>query len=456
MPQIYKLMTAIIGGLVLAGCQTATTQPQPASVQATATQAAPSLSSDRFTRIDSQAQRAPQPPADLWQLTRQHLALEPRIDHPRVDDQLAWFLDHDAYMRHASQQAVYYYHYVLNRVLERELPAELALLPFVESSYDPFAESPSRASGAWQFIPSTADLFGLKSNWWYDGRRDIIESTEAALDFLQYLNERFDGDWLLALAAYNCGEGCVSRAIKRNAAAGKPTDYWHLKLPRETRRYVPKLIAIARLIDRADELNVDLAELPNEPYFEIVSIEGQIELAKAARLAGVDLKLLKRLNPGFSRWATDPAGPHRLLLPRDTSERFRTAMSELPASERVTWTRYVIRPGDTLSEIAARFDTRVSVLRQSNKLASNRIRAGKTLLIPAPWGAGEASRLAAREGSSGKRVHRVSRGDNLWNIARRYGVSTEQLVKWNGIRDARALRPGQDLILYPESSADPG
>lgn len=451
MPQIHKLVATFLGGLVLAGCQTTATQPQPAAPQLSVESQAHTVT-DSDPSMPTPAQAAIQTaPDDLWQLTREHLRLEPGVNHPRVDEQLAWFVQHDTYMHHATKRASYYYYYVLNQVLERELPAELALLPFVESSYNPFAESPSRASGAWQFIPSTADLFGLKNNWWYDGRRDIIESTQAALDYLSYLNQRFEGDWLLALAAYNCGEGCVARAVKRNLRAGKAADYWHLELPRETRRYIPKLIALARLIDRSDQLGVTLDALPNQPYFEIVSLEGQIELAKAAQLAGVDLKLLKQLNPGFNRWATAPAGPHRLLLPASSSARFRSAMNELPASERVTWTRYVIRSGDTLSEIARRFDTRVSVLRQSNKLASNRIRAGQTLLIPAP----RTRAMAATGTAPTRQVYRVSSGDNLWSIARRYGVSTEQLVEWNGIRDARALRPGQDLILYPDTPADP-
>lgn len=452
MPQIHRFVAAVVGGLVLAGCQTLTPQPLAPTAAATAEPLAQATGTDTPSTASRVA--VAQPPADLWTLTRAHLSLEPGIDQPRVDEQLKWFLKHDRYLHHATAQARYYYHYVLNQVLQRKLPAEVALLPFIESSYDPFAESPSRASGAWQFIPSTADLFGLKNNWWYDGRRDIIESTTAALDYLEYLNGRFDGDWLLALAAYNCGEGCVARAVKRNRAAHKPTDYWQLQLPRETRRYVPKLIALARLIHQADSLGVELVELPNQPFFEIVALDGQIELAKAARLADVDLKLLKQLNPGFNRWATAPNGPHRLLLPPTAVPRFRAAVSKLPASERVTWSRYRIRPGDTLSQIAARFGTSVSVLRQSNRLSSNRIRAGKTLLIPASAQASSAAQVATA--SPRRQVYTVTPGDSLWSIARRHGVSTEQLVKWNRIQDAATLRPGQDLILYLETPADPG
>ncbi|WP_051298406.1 LysM peptidoglycan-binding domain-containing protein [Marinobacterium litorale] len=445
MPGHHKAVVAIMCGLFLAGCQTDTIKPSPD----TSAQVAPTTLPDRWRQALNQPATKTRKPqqaeaTDLWQVTREHLTLEPDANNERIDRQLQWFLRHHRYMEHASERARFYYYYVLSSVLERDLPAELALLPFVESSFNPFAESPSRASGPWQFIPSTADLFGLKSTWWYDGRRDIIESTQAALDYLTYLNKRFDGDWLLSLAAYNCGEGCVARAVKKNRQSGQPSDYWHLDLPRETQRYVPKILAVARYIRQAESLEVALPTIPNEPYFEVVSIKGQIELAKAAQLAQVDLDLLKQLNPGFNQWATDPAGPHRLLLPTDATEPFRLALSELPASERVSWARYTIRRGDTLSAIASRFGTNVAALRTSNNLGSNRIRAGRTLLIPA----GAKARQSVDQQEE-RRVHRVASGDNLWSIARRYGVSTEQLADWNGITDVRALRPGQDLVLYP-------
>ncbi|SEG00672.1 LysM peptidoglycan-binding domain-containing protein [Marinobacterium lutimaris] len=387
---------------------------------------------------------------DLWSLTRRHLELEPLIDQPRVDAVLAEYRKNDSFVRHASDRAKLYYYFVLGEVLKRDMPAEIALLPFVESGYDPLAISPSKAAGAWQFIPSTAQLFKLKRNWWYDGRQDIVASTNAALDYLQYLNDRFEGDWLLSLAAYNCGEGCVSRSVKRNLRAGKAGDYWSLKLPRETQRYVPKLIAMARLVDKADEYGITLPDMPNTPYFEMVNIDSQVELIKAAKMAGIDLELMKKLNPGFRQWATDPNGPHRLLLPIGKGPQFEAALSKVPAAQRVTWTRYQIRSGDTLSQIARRFDTTIDVIRSGNKLSSNQIRAGKTLLIPTRSNVVTLASTGAKE-----QIHRVQSGESIWKIAQHYGVSPDQLADWNQISDSRSLRPGQNLILYPDSN-NPG
>lgn len=451
-PKLIHTVAAVSIGLFLAGCQTASVKPQQ-NVQEQADAAQTSEQALALWRSQHQNRASkPEPEAakDLWALTRHHLKLEPNIDQPRVDKVVAEYRRNDSFVRHASDRAKLYYYFVLTEVLKRDMPAEIALLPFIESGYNPLAVSPSSAAGAWQFIPSTAQLFKLKRNWWYDGRRDIVASTNAALDYLQYLNDRFDGDWLLSLAAYNCGEGCVARSVKRNLNAGKPGDYWSLKLPRETRRYVPKLIAMARLVDKAEEYGVELPDMPNTPYFEMVDIDSQVELVKAAQMAGIDLDLMKKLNPGFRQWATDPGGPHRLLLPLGKGAKFQAALGKLPASQRVTWTRYEIRRGDTLSQIARRFDTTVDVIRSGNKLSSNQIRTGKTLLIPTRSGS---VTLASNSGS--RQIHKVQSGDSLWKIAQHYGVSPSQLADWNQISDSRSIHPGQNLILYPDSN-NPG
>jgi hypothetical protein len=223
------------------------------------------------------------------------------------------------------------------------LPLELALLPIVESAYDPFAYSHGRAAGLWQMIPGTARRFGVKQNWWYDGRRDVVDSTRAALDYLEYLYELNDGDWLNAIASYNSGEGNVLRSVKRNRKAGKPEDFWNLRLPRETSMYVPKLLALVDIVRNPERYNLTLPAVVDEPQFVVADIGSQLDLALAAELAGVDVDTVYTFNPGYNRWSTDPAGPHRLVLPVDVAEDFEMALAEVPEKERVRWLRHKVK-----------------------------------------------------------------------------------------------------------------
>ncbi|WP_417580464.1 transglycosylase SLT domain-containing protein [Nitrincola sp.] len=322
-------------------------------------------------------------PVTAWDLTREHLLLELDREDIRVTRELDWLAENPEHLTAVSHRALPYYHYILEQVIERSMPAEVALIPFIESGYNPFAVSPARAAGPWQFIPGTARNFGLESNWWYDGRRDIVASTDAALTYLTKLNDMFDGDWLLTFAAYNAGEGNVLRAIKRNNNANQPIDYWSLRLPGETMRYVPKLLATAKMIRDADSLGVELEAIPAEPYFTEIDTGGQLDLSQAAELAEIDLEELKRLNPGFNRWATAPEGPHRLLVPVEQADQFQSALVSLPAEQRVNYQHYTINSGDTLGAIARRYSTTVSALQQANKLNTTNIRVGQTLLVPA-------------------------------------------------------------------------
>ena len=322
-------------------------------------------------------------PVTAWDLTRENLLLELDLQDARMARELSWLVDNPEHLTAVSHRALPYYHYILEQVLERNMPAEVALIPFIESGYNPFAVSSARAAGPWQFIPGTARNFGLESNWWYDGRRDIVASTDAALNYLSTLNDMFDGDWLLTFAAYNAGEGNVMRAIKRNNNANQPTDYWSLRLPGETMRYVPKLLATAKIIRDAESLGVELEAIPAEPYFVEVDTGGQLDLSQAAEMAEIDLDELKRLNPGFNRWATAPEGPHRLLVPIEQADQFQNALVVLPAEQRVNYDHYTISAGDTLGAIARRYGTTVSALQQANKLNTTNIRVGQTLLVPA-------------------------------------------------------------------------
>ncbi|NVK39701.1 MAG: LysM peptidoglycan-binding domain-containing protein [Oceanospirillaceae bacterium] len=444
-------ISVAVVGLLLSGCNTLTPKPG-AGGEVVGT---PSHNENVLrgwheqNRVDKVVSRTAEAPEDLWELSRQNFMLDLSQSNPQIEKHVKYYSKHQDYLDRVTDRAERYYQYILEQIVERGLPAELALLPIVESAYDPFAYSRSHASGPWQFIPGTARHFGLRNSWWYDGRRDIVASTDAALTYLEQLNERFDGDWLLALAAYNAGGGTVSKAIKRNRKKGKPTDFWSLDLPRETEAYVPKLLALAKLVEKPNQYGISLKPLSLEPYFAIIDIEGQIDLKQAATLAGTDIDEIKMLNPGFSRWATDPEGPHRLLIPISSAESFRTKLAALPASERVRWDHYRIRRGDSLSIIAARFNTTPDALRRANKLKGNRIVAGRTLLIPQGSGA---SVLADNGGSpaSGRQklAYRVRSGDSFWKIARRHGVNVKELARWNKMAPRDPLKVGQQLTLY--------
>ncbi|BBM02864.1 LysM peptidoglycan-binding domain-containing protein [Microbulbifer sp. GL-2] len=400
------------------------------------------------------------PPTDIWERLRRGFRLNHHVDNAKVQDYIAYFSRNEGYMARVSERSRRYIFHVVEELEQANLPLELALLPIVESAYDPFAYSHARASGMWQFIPSTGRSFGLQQNWWYDGRRDVHESTQAAVKYFKYLTERFDGDWELALAAYNAGEGTVRRAVERNRRKGLGTSFWELKLPRETKRYLPQLLALAEVVSRPDFYKVPLHNVANEPYYALVNVGSQIDMAQAAELAEIEIDELYLLNPGYNRWATDPNGSHQLLIPIGNQEVFQAALEKLPEDQRVTWQRYTISRGDTLSTIARRYQTTVNAIREANKLRNNNIRAGKTLLIPSSSGpAGQyAYALDQRvkggqpSGRGQKTSYTVKPGDSLWAIARKMKVSVKQLASWNSMAPGDTLRPGRTLVAFAGSN----
>lgn len=396
------------------------------------------------------------PPKDIWQRLRRGFTLDRELEQPKVKDYVSYFSSNQGYMARVTERSRRYIFHVAEQLEQSNVPMEFALLPIVESAYDPFAYSHAQASGMWQFIPATGRSFGLNQNWWYDGRRDVVESTRAASEYFNYLSAKFDGDWLLVLAAYNAGEGTVRRAMERNRRAGKGTSFWDLKLPRETRRYVPQLLALAEVVARPDHYRVPLHDVGNTPYYTAVNVGSQIDLAQAAELAGVEIEELYLLNPGYNRWATDPNGSHRLLIPSDKSARFVQELEKLPADQRVSWQRYKIAPGDSLSVIARRYETTVAAIQQTNKLRGSRIRAGQTLLIPSASGPNAQyaysidQRLQKRQssGKGNKSSYTVRPGDTLWGIARSLDVKVRELASWNNMAPGDTLRPGRKLVAY--------
>jgi len=367
-------------------------------------------------------------------------------------------------MDRVAERGSRYLYYILNEAEKRGLPTELVLLPIVESAFDPFAYSHGRAAGLWQFIPSTGKYFGLEQTWWQDERRDVVAATDAAFNYLERLANRFDGDYMLALAAYNSGGGTVNSAMRKNRNRNQPTDFWSLDLPRETRAYAPKLIALAKIFADPAKYNIELLPLKDEPYFEIVDTGSQIDLARAAQLAEVDIDELYLLNPSFNRWATSPEGPHRLLLPVANASTFRTALAGISAAERVAWHSYQVKSGDTLGAIAQNYGTTPSVIQQINNLDSHIIRIGQRLMIPSAsqnadtYSLSAAERLSRKQDragrkAGGKRVdYTVRSGDTFWDIAREHKISVRELSSWNGMAPGDPLMPGQDLVIWSQSS----
>lgn len=406
------------------------------------------------------AQEAPTQ-ADLWSRLRDGFALDHDVDNERVRDQLNWYASHPGYIDRVVDRGSRYLHYILNETEKHGLPTEFALLPVVESAFDPFAYSHGRAAGLWQFIPSTGKYFGLTQSWWHDDRRDVIAATDAALTYLDRLTNRFDGDYTLALAAYNSGGGTVSSALRRNRKANRPQDFWSLELPRETRHYVPKLIALAKIFDKPEDYGIELPPLDDKPYFEIVDTGSQLDLAQAAELADIEVDEIYLLNPTYNRWATNPDGPHRLLVPTENAETFRTALAEIPASQRVSWRNYKVQSGDSLNTIARKFSTTPSVIQQVNKLNSDLIRIGQRLMIPSASKGSDTYALSAsqrlerkqdRKRDGNKIRHTVRSGDTFWDIARDHRVSVRQVAAWNGMAPGDPLIPGKELVIWSKTT----
>ena len=397
---------------------------------------------------------------DLWQRIINAYGFNQNIDNSRVRAHLNWFKKHQGYMDRVATRAERYMYYIAEQIDVRDIPGELALLPIVESAFDPFAYSHGRASGVWQFIPSTGRDFGLKQDWWYDGRRDISASTVAALKYLEALQREFKGDWLLALAAYNTGAGNVRKAIRKNKRKGKATDFWSLKLPRETRDYVPKLIALAQLIKHPEKHGITLRPLANTPYFASVNTGGQIDLAQLAEVADTSLDEIYKLNPGFNRWATHPNGSHNVLIPIEKESIYHENIAKLPKNARMKWQRYQVKRGDSLITIAKKFHTTTDALKDANSLRRNMIRAGDQLLIPSAhkslnsYSFSAGSRLAKIQNSSRKAKnsdkieYKVRGGDSFWEIARDHKVGIRELAKWNGMAPGDTLKQGQKLVIW--------
>jgi membrane-bound lytic murein transglycosylase D len=454
--------------LALTGCATTQLQATDASIPTlpgSSAPAAPLSVSAPPDSTDTAAARLQNPELypDIWSRIRAGYGME-KLDGSLVTAHEQWFANNPEYMQRMMERSRLYLYHIVQEVEKRGLPTELALLPAIESAYQPYASSRARAVGLWQFIAPTGRLYGLKMNWWYDGRRDVEASTQAALDYLEKLYNDFDGDWHLALAAYNAGEGKVGRMMEYNRARKKPTDYQSLKLRRETINYVPKLQAMANVIANPEKFGIKLADIPNKPYFTRVETGSQVDLGVVAKLTDMPMNDLQVINPGFTRWATDPDGPHYVLVPVDKKDALVEGLSKLPDGERVQWRGHEVKRGENLHEISRSYGVSVEAVRSSNRLTSNLLRAGQNLLIPVSTralppvvtaAAKPTAPSAAQKSGFPYIIHRVQSGETLSSIARRYNVLVNQLAQWNLMKAGDVLKLGQRLRVLTSGTAGP-
>ena len=433
---------------------------RPAATVATRGTTIDTTSTDNAHTDDSgtNEQDLPSHANTVWYRVSNGLQFVQDYHNEQIDEEINWFRSNPNYVAEVTERATPFIYEIVQEVERRGLPLELALLPVIESAFNPMARSSQSAAGLWQFMAPTATSLGLKRDWWYDGRHDPMASTSAALDYLELLYAQFDDDWLLALAAYNAGQGNVQRAIRENEESGRATDFWSLPLPRETLRHVPRLLGLAHVMADPDLFELTLSQIPDQPYLVSYDVGSQIDLGLVATLAELESETVYQFNPGYLQWATHPDGPHTVWLPVKSLPIFEKNLAALGDS-RLTWDRYVIQPGDTLSGIAGRFGTQVGVLQQTNNISGSRIVMGKSLLIPRAYRAGEPlpppSMLLAAANAQPVPAGRYSvrSGDSLWRIANRYRLTVDELAQWNNIEISSVLKPGQRLRLEPDTIA---
>jgi membrane-bound lytic murein transglycosylase D len=405
---------------------------------------------------------------NIWDTLREEFTLPHYEDNARVQEQIEWFMNNQDFLYRSAYRAAPYLYYILQQVRMRHLPAEVALLPVLESSFNPFASSPVGAAGIWQMMPDTASGFGIKHNSWYDGRRDVVASTKAALNYLAYLSDFFNGNWMYAIAAYNTGEGNVLAAIKKNVRYGDSTDFWSLPVAQETRDYIPKLLALATIISHPEQYPVQLPFVKNAPYLAQVDIGAQIDLKHAATLAGLSLKQFKQLNPAYNRSATDPNGHYKLVLPIESVEQFTEKLSRSPLFYSAKGARY--KPGDALQEVEDTESEKNTIVARTTPSLSKTILNSKQIYFS------DASDDTARvkhklqqvtqdnndEYSSGHytlqpgdTLYMVRNGDDVEKIAQRFHASAKMIRLANNFKNKDvSLHPGQQVVIPTHASTN--
>ena len=429
--------------LILSGCQSAIDKNQTlASVKSK------SVNTIQYSQED-----------DLWQVIANRQDIK-SVSNSRVESRIDWISNHPEYLSLISKRAEPFLYLVVSELEKQNVPIEIALLPIVESDYYPFSYSHGTAAGLWQFIPSTGRMYGLEEDWWHADRRDVLASTKAAANYLNDLNKMFKGDWLLSIAAYNAGPGRIQRAIDTNIKLGKKTDFWSLDLPQETEKYVPKLLALSQVIKNPSRYNQKLLKIDNKPFLKAIELDSQFDLALISQWTGLSIDQIYNYNPGLKRWATPESLPYIMLLPEEVIYSFNDNLSKQGQRPKISWTRYKIKQGDSLSLIAQNYNTTIGQIMSVNELDNDVIRADKYLIVPlAQKSEGyyslsdnqrEKSRLNIQKNSE-KIIYTVVAGDSLWKISTKFGTTINNLVRWNKISPSESLSIGKELVILRDN-----
>lgn len=395
----------------------------------------------------------------VWDILREQFMVDHHVNRPEVQAQLQWLLRHPDYLKRFAKAEPYIYH-ILTEIKKRNLPGEIALVPMIESAFDPFAYSGVGAAGLWQIMPETATDFGLKRDWWVEPRRSITSSTDMALKYYTYLHKFFQGNWLLAFAAYDSGEGKVARAVRQSGKTKNDANFWSLSLPQETKIYVPRLLALAEIIKHPMRYHVNLPHVLHEPYFEEVKFNQQIDLNHAAKLAGMSYQSFLRLNPGYNRWTTAPDGPHTLLLPKQRKQLFLSNLEKFPNRKTDNnWSLYKVNAGDTLQKLARTYRTTPQIIKKINQLKSDTLAKDQYILVPNTSHVmtqqksvvakpSKPQKQLVPEKTPYKIVHIVQKGDSFATLYQKYGVTESAIRTWNKIDKQHKVHVGQKLIIW--------
>lgn len=449
--QYYQRIIAILAVWVITACSPVT-----------------ELSTLSLHRIAHHQEPQKVPEVSLWEDMRAHFQLEHDSQRAPVRDQIQRLISHKRILIKSLEQSAPYLQYVLAQVKKNHLPAELALLPYVESKYNSAVYSRMGAGGPWQLMPGTASGLGLKINWWYDGRRDLVASTKGALHYLTYLGRYFDHNWHLAMAAYDAGEGTVRHALNKinnqkpvsvrhtlNKIKSRKQIFWTLPLPKETKAYVPKLLALATIIKHPERYQIKLPMISTHPTLTVVELTQQIEFSEAAKLADIDVDTLKMLNPAFKRWATDPSGSYSLLIPAIQADKFSKNLANYHPKHDIIWHHHEVHRGETLSQISKTHHVSITTIKQINRLHNNTLHSYQHLIIPItqkqfPKTYHPTTGTLQSEKHPGPQqiIHHVNVGDTLHQIAIRYQVKLPELIFWNQLKLTLPLKPGTGLVIW--------